>query len=259
MSTGLSKPAGLAGYKIGLLTIGIFSVVLLGIAGRQAYLSQQDKLTSQAVQQLAGKLDSYIGQQSKVPVSTAVAGMGSLPASVTYQKQSATTYRVCATYHSATPGIGPHSFTYRGPGYYSTNTDYLSLNIEHGKGKTCQIITAPVDTTRSGGVSIGTKPVVTPYTKNVDGSYTVCGVHVNYFDTEGHIITVTATSLTSSAISFPYTGAYQLAQFSAGSQVFDNQCNMLATADLQVGDTVDIFDITSPATISATSIFLKVD
>lgn len=238
----------------------MFAVVL-----DQAGAHKQDAKTQKAANAIADKLDNYVDNNEKVPSSLAAAGIRNVPPAIRYTKKTADIYEFCITYESSDSGSGvagaAQSFLMTGSLSGEDLSGYtdLVINPVYHKGKNCQLINTEVTSQSSGNTNTQTTQTQTPYVKNSDGSYTVCGVKTNYFETEGHVTradTPPSASISLNATSGPFVGAYQLVLLSQGSQIFDESCNALQPSDLQVGNTVDVFTITSP-NASAVSILLK--
>ncbi len=261
----------LAKYRIGLAVLAFFTLVTFAVVLDQAGAHKQDLKTQEAANAIATKLNNYVDGQEKVPPSLAAAGIKDVPPSISYVKQSADIYDFCVTYKSSGGGSGlvgaAQSFLATGSlagTEYSGYSD-LEINPVYHAGKNCQLVNTEISSLNGSSASTQTQTQTqtqatqTPYVKNSDGSYTVCGVKTNYFEAEGHITradTPPSSSISLNATSGPFIGAYQLVLISPASQVFDESCDTLQPAALQVGDTVDVFTITSPDA-NAVSILLK--
>ena len=140
---------------------------------------------------------------------------------------------------------------------------YLYLDSQHHKGENCQTITSSYQDSSSYDQSSldqtdASSSSSSSYTTNSDGTYTVCGVHADYYEFEGHLkqdITPAQTSV-SVMESYPYAGYSVSAFVSPSSQYFSSSCKPLAATDFHNGDFVDVFDIASPNT-QAVTIFYK--
>jgi hypothetical protein len=258
--------SSLVKYRIGLGVIALLTLIMFVAVLDLASAHKQDAQTQRTANSIADKLDNYINDKEKVPASLAEAGVKNLPSNMTYRKKTADVFEFCITYKSSNKSSGTvgtiQNVLMNGSldegGYYSGASD-LEINPVYHKGKNCQTVNTYVSSNDTSSTDTTTKPVQTPYVKNADGSYTVCGVKTNYFETEGPITraaTPPSSSVSLNATSAPYVGAYELVLISPSSQIFDNSCKTLAAADLHVGDDVDVFNITSPTT-SAVSIILK--
>jgi hypothetical protein len=259
--------SSLVRYRIGLGVIALLTLIVFVLVLDLASAHKQDAQTQRTANSIADKLDNYINDKEKVPASLAEAGVKNLPSNMTYRKKTADVFEFCITYKSSNKSPGTvgtiQNVLMNGSldegGYYSGASD-LEINPVYHKGKNCQTIDTRLSSIASTSTTTqATQPVQTPYVKNADGSYTVCGVNTNYFETEGPITraaTPPSSSISLNATSAPYVGAYELVLISPSSQIFDNSCKTLAAADLHVGDNVDVFNITSPTT-SAVSIILK--
>lgn len=257
----------LAKYRLGLAVLGLFTLIVFAVVLDQAGAHKQDAKTQKAANGIATKLNNYVNDQEKVPPSLAAAGIKDVPPSISYVKQSADIYDFCITYKSSSSGSGivgaAQSFLSTGSFAGSDYSGYsdLEINPVYHQGKNCQLVNTGVSSINSSSTSsqTQTQAAQTPYVKNSDGSYTVCGVKTNYFENEGHVTradTPPSASISLNATSGPFIGAYQLVLVSPASQVFDENCAPLQPTALQVGDTVDVFTITSP-NANAVSILLK--
>lgn len=249
-------PHPLTRYKIGLAAIGLLALGLFIAALVQANATKQDDHTYQEANKIAEQLDNYITDQQTVPASLAAAHITHVPAAVSYRKSSAKQYVFCVRYQTASSSRTLLS-ELNGYRYYATDSspyNMVYLTADHHAGKNCQ--TVQPEFTGSGATNSTVTP---PFVKNADGSYTVCGVHTNYFDGEGHVLQgppTTPGAISISSTSYPYVGSRLLFIISPASQEFDENCQPLTPTDLQAGNTVSVFDITSP-NAPATSIFLK--
>jgi len=256
-------------YRIGLGVIGFLTLIVCAVVLDLAGAHKQDAKTQAAANKIADQLNNYVDDRQKVPPTLAAAGIKNVPSTISYIKQSSDIYDFCVTYKGSSNGDGlagaAQSFLATGSVNGSNYSGYSDLVIDpaYHSGKNCQVVNTGFSSVSDNSTTTQTQTqaqtVQTPFVKNSDGSYTVCGVKTNYYENEGHVtraLTPPSESISLNATSGPFIGAYQLVMISPSSQVFDESCNHLQASDLQVGDTVDVFNITSPNT-SAVSILLK--
>jgi type II secretory pathway pseudopilin PulG len=253
-------------YRIGLSVLGVLTLIVFALVLDQASANKQDVQTQDAANSIADKLNNYVNDKQIVPSSLAEAGIKNVPVTVSYQKKTSSVYVFCATYRTDNNGLSTagsliQNFMSNGDQGNAPNSYFggsqLYIDPTYHKGKNCQEIDTGITSTSNS--STNQAAPTSPLIHNSDGSYTVCGVKTNYYDGEGHVTQTTAvtpSSISTDSTSYPYVGARQLFIFSPSSQVFDESCKTLSPSDLHIGDTVDVFDITSPNT-SAVSIFLK--
>jgi hypothetical protein len=151
------KSAPIKRYYLGLSIIGIFTIVVFSIVLFKAIGGRQDVATAAKASQIADKLNTYTGDNSKVPSSLSEVGIKEVPNTITYKMLSSTSYTFCATYQSAdsssavngvASGISQLESGARGttidPSLSSTPTSsdnsYLDVSTHH-KGQNCQTIT----------------------------------------------------------------------------------------------------------------------
>jgi hypothetical protein len=137
----------LAKYKIGLGAIGALCLVLLVIMISQSQGVKQDKATYDAATKAADTLNSYTLNKG-VPASLDAAGINA-PPEITYQKISASEYRFCVNYKTASSSFNATSIETEllTGGAYDGSYDsgagdstYLYLTSDHKKGNNCQTI-----------------------------------------------------------------------------------------------------------------------
>ena len=144
-------------YKIGLLMLFTFSVVLMGVVLVQASGTKQDTKTNAAAQAIADKLNTYVSDNNTVPATLADAGAKNVPSSISYTKLSDSSYKFCATYKGNSSGFdatGAASDLLTGSGGVSSlpnipadNTE-LFIDSTYHKGANCQTVNpmvTPVD------------------------------------------------------------------------------------------------------------------
>jgi hypothetical protein len=254
----------ITGYRIGLAVIGVLALVVFAIVLDRAGAHRQDTQTGETVNGIADKLNNYIDDKQKVPSSLAAAGIKNIPANVSYRKRTKDIYEFCVNYQASTNGFNlsgaAQNFLINGnlagnaDSGYSSGYSQLFIDPIHHQGENCQTVDTGIT---SNNTTTQTTTQQSPFVQNSDKSYTVCGVHTNYYDGTGHVNTdITASSISLSATDYPYVGARLLFIVSSGSQFFDEQCKSLQKSDIQPGDTVSVFDIT-PGNTPAISIFLK--
>jgi hypothetical protein len=254
-------------YKLGLGFIGlvVFTIVVATIV--QAGHARDDQQAYKQANKMADKLNGWVDKEQDIPNSLAAAGIQNTTSAITYQKLSTQRYKFCINYRSANSGGFSQTIfsSLYGSRYENGMTDPsyedvgLYLSPYYHKGLNCQTVKPSFADSSNSSSSSSTTPAAQPFTKNADGSYTVCGVNTNYYDGEGHVTQgppATPGSISISSDAYPYVGSRLLFIFSAGSKEFDEKCNPLIPADLTVGSTVAAFSITSPNT-SATTVFLK--
>lgn len=247
-------------YRLGFGILWLFSLVVLIVVLTQAGAVRHDNQLYRRADTISTKLNDYTDGYHKVPASLAAARITNVPSAITYRKLSAKSYRFCVNYRSASSDYNSTraldrlygESTSDGEGTADKST-YLYIDLYHPKGVVCQTVSPNLATDSD---TTSTTVSTDPFTKNSDGSYTVCNVHTNYFDGQGHVLQVLPGSISISALSYPYAGDRQLFMISPSSQFFDTNCKPLTAADIHPNDSLDVFDITSP-TSSAVSIFLK--
>lgn len=135
-------------YKIGLVILALLTVGLVGFVLVQASATKQDTKTNGAANSIADKLNNYITTHNVVPSTLAQAGAKNVPSSITYQKLSATSYKFCATYKSASSGfdaanavvdVASGGTADTGSGSF-TDTSSLFIDTTYHKGANCQTI-----------------------------------------------------------------------------------------------------------------------
>jgi type II secretory pathway pseudopilin PulG len=139
-------------YQIGLAAIALFTLIIVIVVLVQAGATKQDADTTKKADDIATKLEAYVSSNQKVPTSLDDVGVGDVPASISYQKLSDTSYKFCLTYKSASSGFDATSAVTElasgGQGSPdnsfsdspSTATSYLYIPSTHHKGQNCQTI-----------------------------------------------------------------------------------------------------------------------
>jgi type II secretory pathway pseudopilin PulG len=134
-------------YKLGLAVLGIFTLVLAVIVLLQAASVKQDQTLAAKATSIATKLNAYVAKQQKLPASLAVAGISGVPPAISYHKDSATSYRFCATYKtdssdfSATASSLTDGLTGSAASGSSTTGTQLDIPGTHHSGANCQTVT----------------------------------------------------------------------------------------------------------------------
>ena len=256
----MTKQSSINAYRIGLTVLAVIALIIFAVVIDLASANNQDAQTQKTASKIGDKLNRYVNDKQIVPPSLTAAGINNVPANIHYAKESKGTYIFCVRYKSATSGSGiVDSLRSVLTGGFNDSSgsggSEVFIDPSHDKGNNCQTIDTAITT-----ATAATTPVVqNPYVRNADGSYTVCGVRTNYYETEGHVTRAYAppsSSISLNATAAPYVGAYELVLIAPTSQIFDESCHQLQPTDLQLGNTVDVFNITSPNT-SAVSILLK--
>ncbi len=136
-------------YKLGLLVIGLFAVFLLVFVLLQANAAKQDVKTTKAARATAEKLSNYVLEKQTIPSTLSSAGLQDVPATIRYEKLSASQYKFCITYKTKRTGFDASSAAQQAIiGYYSagessgdyTSERYLTIPDAHQKGENCQTI-----------------------------------------------------------------------------------------------------------------------
>lgn len=144
---------GIGAYKIGLAVIGIFTFVLFGMVSVQASATKADNETYKQATSAADKINEYVSDKQKVPANLDTVGVTNPPDTISYTKNSSSSYTFCATYKTKSNGFDPSYVTSDltsaalGTGGISdgTSTPYTSkttlyIDSIHNKGKVCQTI-----------------------------------------------------------------------------------------------------------------------
>jgi type II secretory pathway pseudopilin PulG len=142
-------------YKVGLLVIGLFTLVITIVALVGASAAKQDTQTEKNANTIATKLDSYITVNQKVPSSLAVAGIRENTSHISYTKLSDTNYKFCVTYKAASSTstnpiddlTGQSIYKKLAASYSGTYNDssYLYISPVHKKGENCQTVRPYLD------------------------------------------------------------------------------------------------------------------
>ncbi len=142
-------------YKIGLLVLGIFSVILLLLVLPQAAATKQDNDTYTKATNIADKLNTYVDIQQTIPASLASLAINNVPTTVSYHKLSDSSYRFCVTYKTKSIDFSPSSTESQllsaaagsaisGSSFssFSSDNSALYLDSNHKKGPNCQTVNA---------------------------------------------------------------------------------------------------------------------
>jgi len=142
-------------YQIGLAALGLFTLVIVVVILVQAGATKQDADTTKKANDIATKLEMYISTKQMIPDSLGAVGVSDVPATISYQKLSDTSYRFCLTYKSASSGFdaasavtdvatGSYGQRYSSLGNTTDtetgDTGYLYIPDTHHKGSNCQTI-----------------------------------------------------------------------------------------------------------------------
>jgi hypothetical protein len=140
--------ASFTAYRIAIAAALLVSLGIFVITLHQANLWRQDGQTEAAVNEIAGKLSIYSGGTRQLPATLSAAGIKNVPKNVTYKRLNVNTYRLCASYASASP-----------------------YGLYH-KGLNCP----------------ASQVTLQSFSKNSDGSYMVCGVYAGKFTIDGTVM-----------------------------------------------------------------------
>ncbi|MDB5185419.1 MAG: hypothetical protein JWN38_1227 [Candidatus Saccharibacteria bacterium] len=114
-------PNKLRKYQLGFAAIGLVVFVALLITLFSAGPARHDKATYKAATAAATAVDRYVTKHQAVPDSLSAAGVDRTVSTVSYQKISNNTYKLCATYQAdADFGTNPGDALYQS--YYSGST-----------------------------------------------------------------------------------------------------------------------------------------
>lgn len=143
-------------YYIGILALCVLVLGLTGYTLIQSAAAKQDVQTEKNAQEIAKKLNDYVGRNKEIPESLNEAGVSDAPKTVRYSKKSDKEYEFCVTYKSAkTYGYsGPETLLTgsitRNLGTEGSDNDYygdtsykpstLYLGYTHKKGDNCQTV-----------------------------------------------------------------------------------------------------------------------
>jgi len=143
-------------WRIGVLVLGLLSVGLLIFVIVQGVSSKSDRQTLKQATTIADKLNSYVSDNQTVPVSLSEAGINGVPNSVSYTRQSSSTYEFCVTWKTANTDVsstvqsdlynattnGGYSSSNSSTGYGSSGYQPSDLYIDsnHKAGKQCQTV-----------------------------------------------------------------------------------------------------------------------
>jgi len=139
----------LAKFKLGLIIIGGFVIVLLVMVVTQASATKQDNNTYNRAGSIADTLNNYVDTKNTIPESLVAAGIYDAPATISYQKLSSSKYRFCVDYKTSASDfdvtnvedniIDPSSQANNSAVDSQTNTD-LFIDTSHHKGQNCQVV-----------------------------------------------------------------------------------------------------------------------
>ncbi len=137
-------------YKIGLLVLVVFSLLLVIIVVTQASATKQDSDTFKTANGIADKLNNYITTANTVPTSLTAAGVQQVPGTISYQKLSDASYQFCINYKTSTTNFSASTVetnlltsaiggsSYSSPS--SGSNSQLYLDGTYHKGQNCQIV-----------------------------------------------------------------------------------------------------------------------
>ncbi|HET7320150.1 MAG TPA: hypothetical protein VFI84_01020 [Candidatus Saccharimonadales bacterium] len=144
-------------YQVGIVVLGLFTIIVAVILAVQAVSAKQDIVTAKKAEEVASKLNSYVQSKQSVPDSLDALKVNDIPSSITYAKKSTQSYEFCVTYKSASQDFSVNSLeqgltgfgltslgssSSSGSSYYAdlASTGYLYLPPTHKKGQTCQTV-----------------------------------------------------------------------------------------------------------------------
>lgn len=251
-------------YKIGLLALLVFALVLTGLVVMQASGTKQDTKTNNTASNIADTLNTYVDNNQAVPATLAEAGVKNVPSTITYQKLSDTSYKFCATYKGNSSGFdatGAATDLLSGSGSITNDPNLpadnsiLTIDSTWHKGANCQTVQTnavlPVDSNPCIGVS------GTCANSSSSAGVTLCDYGTTATNacqmrcvsvtqtTAQRIIdgTVTAVSGNGTATSLTVKdtkNALHQVSFGPNTQVYDSSCNTQDSSILQTGDEVRI-------------------
>lgn len=136
-------------YKIGLVILFAFAVVLVGVVLVQASGTKQDTKTNNSAQDISDKLNTYVSDNNTVPATLADAGVKNVPSTISYTKLSPTSFKFCATYKGNSSGFDASgvatdlmtgsSSVDSTPNLPADNSE-LFIDTTYHKGANCQTI-----------------------------------------------------------------------------------------------------------------------
>jgi hypothetical protein len=139
-------------YMLGLLALGVFTLILLVMVLSQAGATKQDNTTYNKATDIANKLNSYVDTNLTLPSSLSEAGINNVPSTITYTKINYTKYRFCVEYKTKSDNFDPYSaesqlLTASGYGgnvnqVGGSSSFDLYIDSSHNKGENCQTIDA---------------------------------------------------------------------------------------------------------------------
>lgn len=145
----MARPA-LAKYQIGLFILAVFALAMTGFLVVQANAAKTDAKTYKSAEKTANAINEYISTRSIIPASLKDANITYDAKTVSYKKDSATTYTFCVTYKAngnSLDGTNLIGDTLYGSGYSGSSyedDDYkaesIYLDYTWKKGENCQTV-----------------------------------------------------------------------------------------------------------------------
>ncbi len=244
-------------YRLGLLGLGIFTLVLLIVLVVQATGAKQDNTTSQKAQEVADKLNDYTASHNGVPASLDSLKVSNVPSTISYAKLSSTSYKFCVTYKSASQdfgvsnitdgltGAGLNSLGQGSPG--STSFDYgssgyLYLPSTHKKGQTCQTIIMYTS-------SLGMQDYSTQSSASQVANQGSSGVDPGG-GCQSAALTFMAGKVTSTSgqpssgsftLNLKVSGQQKSIQVTKNTAIYDSQCNTITGDELLADDELTVW------------------
>lgn len=247
-------------YKIGLLALMVFALVITGLVIVQAGSTKQDTKTNNAASDIADKINNYVDNNQAVPATLAETGAKNVPSTISYTKLSATTYKFCASYKGNSSGFdatGAATDLLTGSGSSSSSglnlpadNSYLTIDTTWHKGANCQTIntqvTPPVSSNPCSGINAngcGTQPgsqsgvtqaqADTPCDYGTTNTPSGCVLHCAPVTqtTAERIIDGTITAISGSGSSTVLTikdtkNALHQVSFTSSTSVYDSSCTV---------------------------------
>jgi len=257
-------------YKIGLLILFVFAIVLVGMVIVQASGTKQDTKTNTAAQDIADKLNNYVSDNNTVPATLADAGAKNVPSSISYTKLSDTSYKFCATYKGNSSGFdasGVATDLMTGsvdstPNLPVDNTE-LIIDSTYHKGANCQTVqSTPIFTgdpcssatnatwcadNSGSNTSSASSPSLCDFgMSNTSGCQTKCDATTK--TTAERVIDGTVTEVSSAGtnamvLSVKDTkNALHQVSVTSNTSYFDSSCTTLDASNFQTGDEVRVID-----------------
>lgn len=226
--------------RMALGIIGIFVFAYAVHIYVQAQVVNRDTKLLDTAQTIANQVDNYIYKQGKLPASLGVIYHGTVPTSISYHKQSPTTYRFCVTFETAGKDFIANSSQ-------EQKTAYLYVTSMHPAGRNCWTVTPP-----------NLQPAALGQT--ADGRTTICGTPVDYYVNQGPILKIgsrtvpvgtpavqeTAPFITINTQPIPGDAASMSFPVTSVDKIYSMDCHVLTVDALHAGDIISTYDITFP-------------